>query len=201
MQSDDRNAISLSARTLGALFTFAPDSEQAAPLVAALRDGSWRSQWPWSVPDILAAQFAVVDEEPLPEAWQRLFIGPWALPAPPWGSVWLDKESVLFGDSTLELREWMRANGISLAAQRTEPEDHFGTLLLLAAWLCESGQDETFSQLLAWHLLPWSGRFLSVFVADAGNAFYQALGMLAQETLAHWQTQLSCAVAEKPLYR
>jgi TorA maturation chaperone TorD len=109
------------------------------------------------------------DDEPLADAWQRLFIGPWALPAPPWGSVWLDKESVLFGDSTLALREWMRANGIGLSEQRAEPEDHFGTLLLLAAWLCESGEDEAFNQLLAWHLLPWSGRFLSVFIAGAGN--------------------------------
>ena len=138
MQSQDRDAVALSARTLGALFSFAPDSEQAAPLVAALRDGSWRSQWPYAVTDGLAALFAREDDEPLPEAWQRLFIGPWALPAPPWGSVWLDKESVLFGDSTLALREWMRVTGIALSEQRSEPEDHFGTLLLLAAWLCES---------------------------------------------------------------
>ena len=201
MQSQDRDAVALSARTLGALFSFAPDSEQAAPLVAALRDGSWRSQWPYAVTAGLAALFAREDDEPLPEAWQRLFIGPWALPAPPWGSVWLDKESVLFGDSTLALREWMRVTGIALSEQRSEPEDHFGTLLLLAAWLCESAQDEAFNQLLAWHLLPWSGRFLSVFVAEANQPFYQALGHLAQETLAQWQARLPCAVAEKPLYR
>ena len=201
MQSQDRDAVALSARTLGALFSFAPDSEQAAPLVVALLDGSWRSQWPYAVTDGLAALFAREDDEPLPEAWQRLFIGPWALPAPPRGSVWLDKESVLFGDSTLALREWMRATGIALSEQRSEPEDHFGTLLLLAAWLCESAQDEAFNQLLAWHLLPWSGRFLSVFVAEANQPFYQALGQLAQETLAQWQARLPCAVAEKPLYR
>ncbi len=52
------------------------------------------------------------------------------LPAPPWGSVWLDKESVLFGDSTLALRQWMRENGIALEADGNEPEDHFGTVLL-----------------------------------------------------------------------
>lgn len=174
MQSQDRDAVALSARTLGALFSYAPGSEQAAPLVAALRDGSWQSQWPWPVANGLAAQFALEDDEPLADAWQRLFIGPWALPAPPWGSVWLDKESVLFGDS-LALREWMRANGIGLSEQRAEPEDHFDTLLLLAAWLCESGQDEAFNQLLAWHLLPWSGRFLSVFIAGAGNPFIRLL--------------------------
>ena len=201
MQSQDRDAVALSARTLGALFSFAPDSEQAAPLVAALRDGSWRSQWPYAVTDGLAALFAREDDESLPEAWQRLFIGPWALPAPPWGSVWLDKESVLFGESTLALREWMRANGIALDADRNEPEDHFGTLLLLAAWLCETEQEALFGQLLAWHLLPWSGRFLSVFVERAAHPFYQALGQLAQATLAQWQENLPIAVAEKPLYR
>ena len=107
---------------------------------------------------------------------QRLFIGPYALPAPPWGSVWLDRESVLFGDSTLALRQWMRENQIAFEMQQNEPEDHFGTLLLLAAWLTENGRETERDQLLAWHLLPWSTRFLSVFVENAGHPFYTALG-------------------------
>ena len=77
----------------------------------------------------------------------------------------------------------------------------FAVLTLLAAWLCESGQEEAFSQLLAWHLLPWSGRFLAVFIAGAGHPFYQSLAELAQATLAEWQHQLPIAVADKPLYR
>jgi TorA maturation chaperone TorD len=145
MPIPNRDAVALSARTLGALFSYAPNSAQIAPLVAAFQDGSWQQQWPFPVAAPLASGFAASAEESLPEAWQRLFIGPWALPAPPWGSVWLDKESVLFGDSTLALREWMRANGIALDADRNEPEDHFGTLLLLAAWLCETEQDALFA--------------------------------------------------------
>ncbi|EIW8943552.1 Tat proofreading chaperone DmsD [Klebsiella pneumoniae] len=113
----------------------------------------------------------------------------------------LGKESVLFGDSTLALRQWMRENGIALEADGNEPEDHFGTVLLLAAWLCETEQDALFAQLLAWHLLPWSGRFLSVFVDHAAHPFYQTLGQLAQATLAQWQENLPIAVAQKPLYR
>ncbi|WP_430673111.1 Tat proofreading chaperone DmsD [Klebsiella aerogenes] len=201
MQIQNRDAVALSARTLGALFSYAPNSEQNAPLVAAFLDGSWQPQWPFPVSDSLAMEFAASSDEALPQAWQRLFIGPWALPAPPWGSVWLDKESVLFGDSTLALREWMRTSGIALDLERNEPEDHFGTLLLLAAWLCETNQDELFAQLLAWHLLPWSGRFLSVFKENAGHPFYRALGQLAQSTLANWQEYLPIAVAEKQLYR
>lgn len=201
MPIPNRDAVALSARTLGALFSYAPNSAHITPLVAAFQDGSWQQQWPFPVAAPLASAFTASTEESLPEAWQRLFIGPWALPAPPWGSVWLDKESVLFGDSTLALREWMRTNGIALDAERNEPEDHFGTLLLLAAWLCETEQDALFSQLLAWHLLPWSGRFLSVFVDHAAHPFYEALGQLAQATLAQWQEHLPIAVAEKALYR
>ncbi|WP_285127779.1 Tat proofreading chaperone DmsD [Leclercia adecarboxylata] len=191
------------ARVLGALFYFAPDSEQAAPLVTALTQGDWQQDWPLPPGQLapIADALRQQADEPLPDAWQRLFIGPWALPAPPWGSVWLDRESVLFGDSTLALRQWMRDNGIAFEMVQNEPEDSFGTLLLLAAWLAETGRDAERDQLLAWHLLPWSSRFLAVFVENAGHPFYRALGQLAQLALADWQSTLLIPVAEKPLYR
>ncbi|WEE15415.1 Tat proofreading chaperone DmsD [Citrobacter koseri] len=198
-----RDDFSMAARVLGALFYYAPDSTKAAPLVSALKTDGWQAQWPLS-PEVLAPIAAVFQadiEEPLPQAWQRLFVGPWALPSPPWGSVWLDRESVLFGESTLALRQWMRDNGIQFEIQQNEPEDHFGSLLLLAAWLAENGRHSECEQLLAWHLLPWSARFLSVFIEGANHPFYQAAGELAQQTLAQWQSQLLIPVAVKPLFR
>lgn len=203
MTDATRENFIFTARVLGALFYYSPQSEQAAPLVAALRDNSWATQWPLSASVLapLADAFAAPLDEPLHEAWQRLLIGPWALPAPPWGSVWLDKESVLFGDSTLALRQWMRENNIAFDSQQNEPEDHFGALLLLAAWLAEQGNTDACEQLLAWHLLPWSGRFLSVFTEEAQHPFFEALGQLAQLTLTDWQSNLLIPVAQKPLYR
>ncbi|AFJ47310.1 Tat proofreading chaperone DmsD [Shimwellia blattae] len=199
--------IAISGRVLGALFYYAPTSEEARPLLETFRTPEWASQWPWQDPHSLAlcGQLSTALDnttgEPLQAAWQRLFIGPDALPAPPWGSVWLDKESVLFGDSMLALRQWMRTCGIEYQLQQQEPDDHFGTLLMLAAWLAEQGQAQQVDELLAWHLLPWSGRFLELFTEGARHPFYQALGELARQTLAHWQAELLIPVAEKKLYR
>ncbi len=145
--------------------------------------------------------FTAGADEPLSDAWQRMFIGPWALAAPPWGSVWLDRESVVFGDSTLALRQWMRENGIVFDTGQNEPEDHFGTLLMLAAWLTEEGRSAECDQLLAWHLLPWAGRYLTVFCEHAAHPFYVALGQLARLTLTDWQSRLLVPVADKPLYK
>ncbi|WP_441545997.1 hypothetical protein [Citrobacter freundii] len=59
--------------------------------------------------------------------------------------------------------------------------------------------DESLPQ--AWHLFPWSSRFLNVFIEKADHPFYQALGELARLTLAQWQSQLLIPVADKPLFR
>lgn len=200
LQRDD---FAVTARVLGALFYYSPESHETAPLVQALLTDDWQAQWPLDAEALapVAAMFKTHSEESLPQAWQRLFIGPYALPSPPWGSVWLDCESVLFGDSTLALRQWMRENGIQFEMQQNEPEDHFGSLLLLAAWLAENDRHHECEQLLAWHLFPWSSRFLDVFIDHAGHPFYQALGQLARLTLAQWQAQLIIPVAVKPLFR
>ncbi|MDF7681770.1 Tat proofreading chaperone DmsD [Enterobacteriaceae bacterium ESL0689] len=194
---------SIAARILGALFYFTPESTEASPLVLAFTADDWQTQWPLPAETLapLAPAFKCHSDEPLADAFQRLFIGPYALPAPPWGSVWLDHESVLFGDSTLALRQWLRDHNIHCTTAQNEPEDHFGALLLLTAWLAETGRHDECQQLLAWHLLPWSSRFLEVFIEHAGHPFYQALGELARHTLAHWRSQLLIPVAVKTLFR
>ena len=175
---------SVAARVLGALFYYAPESAEAAPLVAVLTNDGWETQWPLPEASLapLVTAFQTQCEETHAQAWQRLFVGPWALPSPPWGSVWLDRESVLFGDSTLALRQWMREKGIQFEMKQNEPEDNFGSLL-------------------PWHLFPWSTRFLDVFIEKAEHPFYRALGELARLTLAQWQSQLLIPVAVKPLFR
>ncbi|EJU1462178.1 Tat proofreading chaperone DmsD [Salmonella enterica] len=194
---------SMTARVLGALFYFAPESAEASPLVSAFTSDDWQTQWPLPSEKLsqLARMFKSGGDDSLTESFQRLFIGPYALPSPPWGSVWLDRENVLFGESTLVLRQWMRENSIQFEMQQNEPEDHFGFLLLMVAWLAEQNRHNECEQLLAWHLFPWSSRFLEVFIENAGHPFYLALGKLASLTLAKWQTMLSINTKNLPLYR
>ena len=197
--------IALTGRVLGALFYQEPKSRDVASLYASLQDPSWTEQWPVQHEELASiaqrmAEGFNYEPESLSEAWQRLFIGPDALPASPWGSVYLDKEQVLFGDSMLELRRWMRKNDISNEQDNNEPEDHFGLLLMLAAWLAEERLQPKVDELLAWHILPWSGRFLELFIANAEHPFYQALGELTNLTLAEWSKGLQIPVAQKELY-
>lgn len=186
-----RDDFSMTARVLGALFYFEPESAEASPLISDLMSDKWQMLWPLP-PKVLiplATLFKQDSDESLSEAFQRLFVGPYALPSPPWGSVWLDREKVLFGESTLALRQWMRENGIRFVMQQNEPEDHFGSLLLMAAWLAEGERHDECIQLLNQHLFPWSSHFLNIFIESAGHPFYQALGELALQTLAAWQSQ------------
>ncbi|WBM72805.1 Tat proofreading chaperone DmsD [Buttiauxella sp. WJP83] len=197
--------IALTGKVLGALFYQAPTSQDVAALYATLEDPEWAKQWPvqHAELDAIATRMAEgfnYSQESLSEAWQRLFIGPYALPASPWGSVYLDKENVLFGDSMLELRQWMRENDIANEQESNEPDDHIGILLMLAAWLAEEGMMQKVDELLAWHILPWSGRFLELFIANAEHPFYQALGELTRITLADWSKELLIPVAQKEIY-
>ncbi|MGE4801811.1 Tat proofreading chaperone DmsD [Yersinia hibernica] len=196
--------IALTGRVLGALFYCEPDSPACRDIVAQLSSGDWVTQWPYGSETQLLAIAALLaqsaSEETREEAWQRLFIGPYALPAPPWGSVYLDKENVLFGDSTLKLRQWMAEQQVDVTLAQEEPEDQFGLMLMMAAWLAEN-QPEKLPDLLAQHLLPWAYRYLALLQSDAGHPFYQGLAQLATLTLTHWQHELQVTPAAVELYR
>ncbi|STL58699.1 anaerobic dimethyl sulfoxide reductase maturation protein (twin-arginine leader-binding protein) [Escherichia coli] len=194
---------SVAARVLGALFYYAPESAEAAPLVAVLTSDGWETQWPLPEASLapLVTAFQTQCEETHAQAWQRLFVGPWHCRLRRGGrSGWIANLCCL-AIQHWHFRQWMREKGIQFEMKQNEPEDHFGSLLLMAAWLAENGRQTECEELLAWHLFPWSTRFLDVFIEKAEHPFYRALGELARLTLAQWQSQLLIPVAVKPLFR
>lgn len=202
--SDRLSDIALTGRILGSLFYTDPRDKSIAALLSFFSTDEWVAQWPVQFaglsPIARRLQSGLNNSNALYNAWQRLFIGPYALPSAPWGSVWLDKEKVLFGDSTLMLRRWMQERNITHFASQNEPEDHIGLLLMLAAWLAESNDERAVEELLAWHLLPWSHAFLTRFIDKADHPFYHGLGELTHHTLAYWQEEMVTPIAVKKIY-
>lgn len=202
MNEQSLNNISLTARVLGAAFYYSPNEVQ--DIIGLLSSPQWAEDWPYGSAEqkqAISGQLAIlqIDNETLDEAFQRLFIGPYALPSPPWGSVWLDKENVIFGDSTLQLREWMQHNQIDICLTQNEPEDHFGLMLMMVAWIAENNPSKL-NELLAEHLLPWAFNYLNKLQAHANFPFYVGLAELAHLTLTHWQQSLNIDVAKKVIF-
>jgi len=197
-------SISLTGKILGAVLFYPPDSREVQPLIALLESSEWAPLWPCATEHAkvqVTEYFSQIDQaqESLTDAYQRLFVGPYALPAPPWGSVYLDKESVVFGDSTLVLRQWMRENGIEPHLTQAEPEDHIGLLLMMSAWLAENSP-ALLNEFLTIHLLPWSGRYLELLRQKADHPFYVGVAVLAESTLLGWIQQQGLDVKTADLY-
>lgn len=189
-------------RILGSLFYAEPNSEQNQPLVALLQNGDWQAECGFLSKNKRAEiqknlQNETADQ--LDDAYQALFIGPNALPAPPWGSVYLDKESVVFGDSLLRLREFLSDNQIAFSLNQNEPEDHIGLMLMLSAYLAETNPT-LLNAFFAEHFLPWAYRFLALLNAEH-SPFYQGVGELTEALLQHWQKTLEIQPLTLQLYR
>lgn len=139
-------------------------------------------------------------EDALVWEYRRLFVGPGPMPAPPWGSVYTDRECVVFGEATLALRSWMRSSGIARLSDEKTPEDHIGLMLLLAAWLA-GNRPELMGEFLQEHLLPWSSHMLDQLEKASCHPFYCGIAGLAKLTLEGLGEAMDLHPVEPRFYR
>jgi len=207
-----RESVSACGRLLGVLFLERPSTEDARRAAAAILEHPLHEVWPFGedadltaasgllVPGYGAAATDASAMKALDEEFQRLFIGPSAKVAPPWGSVYLDRDCVVFGVSCLQLRAWMRANGVQSLYPEKEPEDHIGRMLVLMATLADE-RPELLGDFLSAHLLTWSGHFLDVLEAGTDDAFFRGLALLTRTTLDDISELLELQVPVRKFYR
>ena len=130
------------------------------------------------------------------------------MPAPPWGSVYLDQEKVLFGASTFSLSTFLDRNAITFRDPDNGPKDHFGTLCWIGAWLASKGRMEVFDELMGEHVLPWAFLYLdelktaALVMAQDNHAavFYAAAADLASAALGAIKAERPVEITEKKLY-
>lgn len=194
---------------LGTLFLGKPDCEDAKAVVSALRVTSM-TEWPFGTREDLETveklfQSAFDDEgnsflQKLSRDYQKLFVGPFALAAPPWGSVYLDYESVICGCSTVALQDWMRERGLVVSREHNEPEDHIGLMFMLLSWLA-SNRSELVPDYLELHFCTWASHFCDIMQENAATPFYQGVASLARTTLRSLCERLGLRVVEPKFYR
>lgn len=182
----------LDAQAAGAEWPFADEAEATRDL-AMMVEGLAASC-------AMSESGAFCGDDDLMWEYRRLFIGPGAKPAPPWGSVYTDRECVVFGDTTLELRAWMREHGVARIVDERTPEDHIGLLLALMAWLAQH-QPENLEEFLRLHLLTWAGHFLDELAEAAEHPFYEGLARLTKASLDGLQDALGLEVETPRFYR
>lgn len=212
MREHDEMTASVAAAcsALAPFFLHDPTDEAVASAYDALRGLSAdeaASGWPFAVAEDTHCAFALMEEGLAPAVWddliweyRRLFAEPGPKVTPAWGSVYTDRECVTFGASTLALRSWMRERGISGVRQGTEPEDHIGLMLMLAAWLAEQ-QPEALDEYLSQHLLTWAPHFLEEVQQTSAHPFFQGLALLTRSTLMGMQDALQLDVRTPRFFR
>ena len=209
--SDVLEGIAFVGETLGPFFLQDPKTGEAGAAfqaLAALDVDAAAAEWPFAGEAEARACLALmkeglahgIEDDDLVWEYRRLFVGPAPKPAPPWGSVYTDRECVVFGESTLALRAWMRAQGIARLVDDKTPEDHIGLMLVLMAWIARN-QPADLDDYLRLHLLPWSPHFLDELAEAAKQPFFEGLARLAKASLEGIQSERALDVAYPRFYR
>ena len=151
------------------------------------------SLWhPRSAPHAAAMLADCGDPEEMLKVYARLFLGPFSLLAPPYGSVYLDPGRTVMGPSTRAVAALYQQEGLDLAPGFNEAPDHITVELEFLHYLlarraeAQAGGDagaaqawaEKASRFLAGHLGRWLGEFCWLMRKEAGGGFYAELADL-----------------------
>lgn len=200
MNKESLDWIATSGHFLGALFYYSPSSPQLEAIHQFLKQPDWQQEWQsLNQMDIVHKLQQGLISTDLEAEYQGLFIGPHQLKAAPWGSVYLDPDQVIFGDSLLKLRNFLSYHQVEFVSTQDEPEDHIGLMLMLSAYLAEQNP-HILVEFLADHFFTWVNRYLDL-LTQQDSVFYQGVALLTQHTLAGWQVQLNLPIKKVQLYR
>lgn len=195
--------INLPARLLGAFFYYSPNTDIITELSAVFN--KIEELFSWCDPELIMVQRDIIlnnmTDSELPYQHSVLFEGQGYMPAPPWGSVYLDKENLLMGESAERYRLFLQQHNIVMQTGMNEPEDQFGLMLMALALLVESEQFSAAKILISDHIMPWAPRYLSLLAQNEISPFYGALATIADHYLSQITEQLQLTIPFYYLYK
>jgi len=113
--------------------------------------------------------------EPLQVEHTRLFVN--AIPtvvSPPYGSVYLSADGMLYGPSAEKAKAFYREQGFDLAGEADIP-DHISFELEFLALLVEEGKSREEELFLQKHFRPWFPKFKARVLQEGRHPFYGVL--------------------------
>ena len=131
------------------------------------------------------------------DEYTRLFIGPVSLVAPPWESVYGQKDAMLFQESTLEVRNTYRRFGLIPEGYPHVADDSLALELHFMALLAQHSLDAFYAgknedlaadltgseEFLDKHLLVWIPKFLERMKGARSNILYPQMCLVLDEFL------------------
>ena len=91
---------------------------------------------------LMRSELQIVDNlDSLQSEFARLFVGPYDLPAPPYGSVYLEGERRIMGESTVDASNRYRDSGLTTSESFRDPPDHIAAELEFMYFLVYSEID------------------------------------------------------------
>ncbi len=138
---------------------------------------------------LMQESLAAHTEEELVVEYARLFVGPFGLKAPPYGSIYLDSDSTVMGPSTLETIRIYQEEGLARDEGFHELPDHIAVELEFMYFLSyrrvealqkgEAARAEAYrlkrEQFSTNFLAKWVPTFCTHIQQETDNGFYSAL--------------------------
>lgn len=135
--------------------------------------------------------FGTSDLNELRRDHARLFVGPFELVAPPFGSVYLEGRRTLMGQSTQDAMDLYRQAGLDMAGDFNNPPDHIIAELEFLAYLHSARQaanqdtagnlQDLHNRFIRKHLGAWIESFTIKMEQGAETGFYKLLGKVTRE--------------------
>ncbi len=140
----------------------------------------------------LGDDFSAAGHEALLLDYTRLFLGPNHIIAKPYGSIWLEGQNTVMGDSTVAVEALYQEGGFDMSEYFREVPDHIAVELEFLYLMIyreneaqHNGEPQALQakaalrkRFLAEHVGRWIGPFTSAVIAGAQSAFYRDLAEL-----------------------
>lgn len=132
----------------------------------------------------------------LVQDYTRLFIGLERTLAPPFESVYLSRDHIMFERQTLEVREFYKQVALEIPRLHKEPDDHIGYELHFVSLLCRrefESSDDILTSFLEHHLFKWVRMFCRRVWEQASSGYFKGNALLTVGTLELLGTWMNVA--------